>query len=372
MKIQNLDLNLLVGYHFNSTISFKGKIIDAHAHVGNWRGASYTNNELDTFTKAPLTNGDTIEKIIVSNLSCIEPANMKDEIAGNKELLDMSRNSSKIAPLAVCQPKTGAVSNIERLFSENPNMFVGLKFHPDEHQIMASDNRLIPYLEFAKKHNLPCLFHCGVNWEDGKLVDVSRQFSSPERIYLIAKRVPDVPIIMAHLGAGGGKVHSRAISVLMDSLLKSDAKLYADISWVDIDNPQKPTIVNLIKKLRSCTKGDFIERLLFGSDAPIGEFATGKDGLSGKEFYEKTITDIKTAIKKNFGDDADEIIDRIFYQNANNLFFSEKTNNDLSTVNSSIKKSKYGKYVVGLTTVVVGLLSFIFAKEHRERKLQHK
>jgi len=351
-----------------NTVSFKGKIIDAHVHVGHWKGANYTNNEIDVFTKSPLQNGDTIEKIIVSNLSCIEPTNMKDELVGNKELLDLSRSSSKIAPLAVCQPKTGSVSNIERLFNENPNMFVGLKFHPDEHQIMASDTRFIPYLEFAKKHNLPCLFHCGVNWENGKLVDESKQFSSPERIYLTAKKMPDVPVIMAHLGAGGGKVHTRAVSVLMESLLKNDAKLYADISWVDIDNPQKPTIINLIKRLRNSENGDFIGRLLFGSDAPIGEFASGKDGLSGKEFYEKTVADIKAAIKKNFSNDADEIINRIFYQNANELFFTQKADSNFVTTETAAKKTKYGKYVVGLTLLVVGVLSFLFAKEHRERK----
>ena len=47
-----------------NAVSFKGKIIDAHVHVGHWKGANYTNNEIDVFTKSPLQNGDTIEKII--------------------------------------------------------------------------------------------------------------------------------------------------------------------------------------------------------------------------------------------------------------------------------------------------------------------
>ncbi len=351
-----------------SPVSFKGKIIDAHMHVGSWRGSNFAQESIDTFVKNPLSTGDTIEKVIVSNLSCIEPNNMQDELVGNKTLLSLVEKQPKIVPLAVCQPKSGSVENIERLFRENPNTFAGLKFHPDEHQIMSTDAKLVPYLEFAQKNNLPCLFHCGVNWENGKLVDETRQFSSPEQVYQAAKKIPKTPVIMAHLGAGGEKVHSRAIDVLISSLENNDAKLYADISWVDIDNQEKPTIINLIKKLRAIQSGDKLDRLLFGSDAPIGEFATSKDGLSGKEYYEKVVVDIKTAIKKNFEGDADEIIDRIFYRNAQELFFKENIKETTNAMTENVKKSRYGKYVVAATIALVGTLSYLFAKKHKDSK----
>ncbi|MCQ2754215.1 MAG: amidohydrolase family protein [bacterium] len=335
-----------------SNIVFSGKIIDSHMHVGNWYGSKYQYSELDTFIKNPLSNGDTIEKIIVSNLSAIDKNEMLDELEGNKEILKIAENNPKIAPLAVCQPKTGSVENIKKLFDENPNKFVGLKFHPDGHEIMATSNLFDPYLMFAQEKNLPCLFHCGIQWENGKLADEAFRYSEPEKIYQAAKKVPKTPVIMAHLGAGGETVHSKAIQVLMDSIDKKDANLYADISWVDIDKPNKPTIVNLIKKLK---EKNALDRILFGSDAPIGEFANGKDGLTGKEFYEKTIVDIKTAIKNNFNDDADSIIDKIFYQNAEKLFFNKENGQ------TEIKSNPKTKKVLAITFCGLAIVGAIFA-----------
>ena len=88
----------------SKNISFKGKIIDAHTHVGKWGQALYSQNDLDIFIKSSLDGGDVIEKMIVSNLSCIETEGILDEMQGNKQLLEIAKNNPKIAPLAVCQP----------------------------------------------------------------------------------------------------------------------------------------------------------------------------------------------------------------------------------------------------------------------------
>jgi len=310
MKVSNI----------NNSILFSGKIIDAHTHVGNWKGQQYSVGQLDAFVKSPLSNGDTIEKVIVSNLSAMNKEGMLDELSGNMEMLNIAKNNSKIAPLAVCQPKTGSVDNIKKLFKENPNKFIGLKFHPDGHEIIASSELFDPYLKFAQKQKLPCLFHCGIEWVDGHLVDEAFHYSKPEAIYEAAKKIPKIPVILAHLGAGGEQIHARAINVLLESIDKKDANLFADISWVDLDNPNKPTIIELIRKLKD---KNALDKILFGSDAPIGEFSTGKNGLTGQALYDKTVVEIKSAIRNNFNDEADSIIDKIFYKNADNLFFKK-------------------------------------------------
>jgi len=99
-------------------INFKGKIIDSHAHIGNWEGKRYEIEHLDVFCKQPLSNGDVVEKMLISNLSCIEEKGMLDEIAGNMEILDSIKNDSKYIPLAVCQPKTGSVENIKNYLAK--------------------------------------------------------------------------------------------------------------------------------------------------------------------------------------------------------------------------------------------------------------
>lgn len=304
-----------------NNINFKGRIIDSHAHIGNWCGESYGTNHLDRFIKQPLENGDVIDKMVVSSLSCLE--NGASEIEGNMEVLQMAKSNDKIIPLISCEPNNGSVQNIIKLFSENEESFCGLKFHPDGSKLMADDVKYHPYLKFAQKKNLPCLFHCGINWEGSEFVAEKFRYSDPKKIYEAAKTIPDTPVIMAHMGAGGERVHKMALDVLIESIEKGDAKLYADISWVDCATDEKPNIIDAIKRLKNTSKGDMTERLLFGSDIPIGEFNEGFENLSGTEYYKKTINDIKRAIKENF-DDGDEIIDKIFYKNAQSLFLKKR------------------------------------------------
>ena len=57
-----------------SVTNFKGKIIDSHFHSGQWKGSQrgegvlrdYT-PDIVTITEKPLKNGDTIEKVVISN-----------------------------------------------------------------------------------------------------------------------------------------------------------------------------------------------------------------------------------------------------------------------------------------------------------------
>lgn len=101
------------------------------------------------------------------------------------------------------------------------------------------------------------------------------------------------------------------------SIHRGDAKLYADLAWVDWDNPAKPHIVEVIDKLLHSSKGDKTERLLFGTDAPLGVF--GEKALKQQDAYENNIKNIKQAIKDNFGEDASKLISRIFYRNSKKL-----------------------------------------------------
>ena len=119
------------------------------------------------------------------------------------------------------------------------------------------------------------------------------------------------------MGLGGDKAHEAGIKTLIDSIENGDAKLYADLAWVDWDNPAKPHIVEVVDKLLHSSKGDKTERLLFGTDAPLGVF--GEKALKQKNAYENNIKNIKRAIKDNFGDEANKLISRIFYRNSKKL-----------------------------------------------------
>ena len=72
------------------------------------------------------------------------------------------------------------------------------------------------------------------------------------------------------------------------------------------------------------SKGDKTDRLLFGTDAPIAEYSR-EDGL-----YARVVHDTKEAIRKNFGEKSEELIEKIFYKNTDNLFFQPKPKRGIS------------------------------------------
>lgn len=315
-----------------SSLNFYGKIIDGHVHVGQWSEngvrRDYT-SDLDKFVKSPLKNGDTVETVIVSNLDCMTHKNetgssiefVADEITGNKKLLELAEKNPYMVPLATCQPGYGSADNIRKLLEENPDKFVGFKFHPEQLNLPVSDSRYLDYMKLAEEKKLPCLFHSArtfdVSYPGGGVAKASK-LSNPEQIYEFARKYKDVPVIMAHWGGDGEKNIDTTTKCIIESIKKGDAKLYADISWVDCDNPQKPNLKRIIEQLKAV---DGLERVIFGTDAPLGRFsANGENGVPPKQAYEETVINIKNMIRREFPNDAEEIIDKIFYKNAGKLF----------------------------------------------------
>lgn len=359
---------------------------DIHTHTGHWWATSpqkingaievssgnyaylkdYSSiDTLEIANKHLSNSNDKIEKMFVSNLDCmvrnhpdmakssITPNGtpfLSDEIKGNLDLYNKYKSNPNYVLYATCQPSFGNPQNIERILKTAPDKFKGLKFHPKQLNLRADDASYDGYLELARKYKLPCLFHSQVNldYTDGieKIVqDVSKfDKSDPEFIYNLAKRHPTVPIIMGHTGAGGKLAHQKAIDILIKSIDNNDAKLYCDISWVDFENdlPAKipTTIINLIKKLKDKNS---LDRVLFGTDTPLGCYSDNAK-ISPEEAYKMTIDNLKTAIRENFGNEADSIINKIFYENAHKLFFentspirkTSKNNKALAIILSAI------------------------------------
>ena len=311
-------------------INFRGKIIDAHVHCGQWNFDSFPCQDVVQFFSKKFNNGkDYVDKVIISNLDCIKNDKdcrpLKDEMSGNLLLIKEAQKEQKLIPFVVCQPGHGSAENIEILLKKYSKLIKGLKFHPTCLNLAANDIQYLPYMKLAEKYNKPCLFHSEV-LSDAAGNILRTGVSDPDYIYETAAKFPNIPVILGHMGLGGDKAHEIGISTLLKSIDKNDAKLYADISWVDWNNPEKPHIIDVIDKLLHSSNGDMTERLLFGTDAPLGEF--GEQALKQQGAYDANIINIKTAIKKNFGKDANKLISRIFYRNCKKLL--EKQNLDLS------------------------------------------
>ena len=321
-------LNLVSVNNNNPNINFKGKIIDAHVHCGQWNFDRFPCEDVVEFFSKKFNQGkDYVDRVIISNLDCIKTGKnnkpLKDEISGNMLLLDAAIKDKKFIPFVVCQPGHGSAENIEVLLKKYPELIKGLKFHPACLDLAANDVRYVPYMQLAEKYNKPCLFHSEVlSDEAGNLL--RNGVSDPDYIYETARQFPDVPVILGHMGLGGDKAHEAGINTLVKSIDNNDAKLYADLAWVDWDNPAKPHIVDVIDKLQHSSKGDMTERLLFGTDAPLGVF--GEKALKQQGAYDANIRNIKAAIRENFGDDANKLISRIFYRNSKKLLDKQGVN----------------------------------------------
>ena len=303
-------------------LNFKGRIIDSHVHCGKWTNDTFSTNDVMQFLDKKYNNGqDTIDRVVISNLDCVLRAEndspYKDEIQGNLVLLKECQNNDRLLLLVVCQPGWGSADNVEFLIKSYPDLIKGLKFHPACLNLAANDFRYIPYMEVAQKYNLPCLFHSEVMTDaDGNYID--NGVSDPKLIYETARHFPTVPVILGHLGLGGSYANEVAIDTLINSIENNDAKLYADLAWVDWDDPSKPHVVEVLNRLLNTSKGDKTERLLFGTDAPLGAF--GEKALLQDGAYEKNIQEIKRAISDNFPDDANRIMGKVFYGNSKQLF----------------------------------------------------
>ncbi len=310
-------------------ISFKG-IIDTHVHTGHWYkqgesgyyyGKNFTDNfkaplrntsgtsEADTFTR----NTDRVDNMLVSDLDVMSEEYYRGEFFGNEDFLKTLEEDPFYVPLAVCRPdKTnGDTKDIEKLLEKYPKSFAGFKFHPEAMNLPADDCRYEPYMKLAQEKNFPCMFH-----SEGEGV------SGVRAIYNLAKKFPNVPVILAHMGAGGAFCHQKAIDVFEESLKNDNANLYVDLSWVDWENGlpsfEKPSVKKVIDV---ALQYDALDHILFATDTPLGCFGENPEGgKSPLEAYELSVETLQNFIKRNYPENYNEILNGIFHDNAAKLF----------------------------------------------------
>lgn len=257
------------------------QIIDAHAHIGSFRGY-----ELSTENLLANLNRFGIRLALISN---IDGAHLPgktldlDERTANQITLETVRKyPDKLRGLAWARPTdpNGSPANLEPYLREHG--FVGVKLHPDMNQFPADSACVDGYLALCAKYKVPAVFHS----------DVTGSNSGPEKIYAAAKRHPTVRVVLYHMGFLGP--HNDAIAVVKEAWEKKDAQLYLETSQAD------PEAVLLAIK----TVG--AERVLFGTDATY----------YGKEHYERYIEMIEKLQNNLSAEDFAKVV----RENAKRLF----------------------------------------------------
>lgn len=144
------------------------------------------------------------------------------------------------------------LDEIERCIAQGP--CAGIKLWVS---VKADDTRLDPIMERAAALHIPILHHA---WY--KATGYALNESTPAEVSTLAGRHLDVPIIMAHLGGGGWR------GVL-------DVKEYPNV-LVDTSGaqPQAGLVEYAVEQLGA-------ERVVFGSDWPIRDFAVQRARIDG-------------------------------------------------------------------------------------------
>lgn len=274
-------------------------IIDSHVHYG-------ANSPWGDFSPEYLLDimGEEIDLAICSNL---EGLYSKNEYDCNMDMLEVTRKYPKLKALAVCEPNLTEDESVVRSLLEKYPEFIGLKLHPECMKLPADSEKYDKYLRLAQEFKKPCLYHSG---------HIKSRFSSPELIYKKAQEFPDVPIILGHLSTGPRSSHERTVEILIESIEQGNATLYADVSWIDSSFTQMSETLEdtlyVIEKLKNTSKGDYTHRLMWASDAPVGELNQDRD------LYLKNLNIFKKRVLEHFNDE--NLLDNLLANNAKKLY----------------------------------------------------
>lgn len=150
-----------------------------------------------------------------------------------------------IEPLAAMHPADPL--NSEQIKMLKAEGFRGFKFHPDYQDFFVDDPRMYPLYEAVAAEGMFILFHAGM--DRGLPHPVH---GTPERLSAVNKAVPELCMIVAHLG-GEEAYEETAVHLL-------GRDLYLDTSFV-------------LRKMPGAFRERFLkehpaERLVFASDSP--------------------------------------------------------------------------------------------------------
>lgn len=239
-------------------------IIDIHAHIGIVKGKFNMPPEfqLEGMKKY------NIDYALISNIAC---GYGDFELEGNIEAVKTAReHQAKLGVMLWCAPSEMTdIKAFEKLYTDNKDIIKGLKIHPDISGIRADSEAFYPYLSLAGKYSLPVLFHTQ-----------DTDFSKVSYVLNASELFPDVKMILGHMSLTSDNTEAL-------EAVKNHKNIYADTAWVKSD------IIERAKN--SCAE----DKIMFGTDSPIGGLDTYGDRKYYPEYYKKTGATAEKVMYKN-------------------------------------------------------------------------
>jgi predicted TIM-barrel fold metal-dependent hydrolase len=164
-----------------------------------------------------------------------------------------------------------------------------LKFYPGYEYFYPYDKVLRPYLKLLAEFRRPAIFHSGDTYSRVQVAKL--RFAHPLHIDEIATEMPELPIVIAHMGYPW--------QIDAAEVVYKNKNVHADCSgfvYGRFDEKQKAHFADVVREFVRVAGG--AERLLFGTDWPISDQSS-----------------YVAVAKKVFGDDR-----AVFSQNAIKIF----------------------------------------------------
>ncbi len=249
------------------------RAIDVHAHYGDytcdgtpallsgWMSGSAA-------TVADRAQQASVRLTVVSPLCGLLPRGRADAVSANNEASETVPQTPGLLQWVIVhphQPQTFAQAD-ELLGSPH---CVGIKIHPEEHryEVREQGDRLF---ELAARHDAVVLAHSG------------DPYSLPQDFVLFANEYPNVRLILAHLGNGGGASGDPTLQVraIQDS---QHGNVFVDTS----------SARSLLPGLIEWAVGEIgSERILFGTDTPLYSTAMQRARIDSAHITEEQTRDI--------------------------------------------------------------------------------
>lgn len=354
MKIQPIRYN-------NTSFTSNRKKFDVQGHIGSmYDGLHNCNSHFNVQNILDTVETNNVKKILVSSLSglnAVESDLYKSELNAAKEMLNAVGNENvKIYPLLSCQPGISKDTDVvEKLIEETT--FYGMKFHPTNTKKTIKDNFDIysKYMSLAENKGMPCVFH-----------SITDGFSNPDDIIKLAEKHPKLPVILYHIDLMSKPERvKQTVDNISNSLKEGKSNLFVDISWLTSmfgKNDENKNLINYtLEKLGP-------ERIMFGSDTPIAEMGDKTKYAEFSEFAESTIKNYF----KDKPEDCEKALNRIFYENAEEVFIDKKWYNKpvKSQIENQTKKltSSQKGWLIGGVAAVLGITALIVKTLYDDNK----
>lgn len=221
--------------------------IDVHAHFGRYDGGrpSLANDLMtgEAAVVAERARRASVRLTIVSPLEALLPRGKADAVIGNRNAARIVAETPGLLQYVVIDPRRPETYQQAEEMLQLPTC-VGIKIHPEEHVYPIQEHGAAIF-EFAARHHAVVLSHS------------SEKNSLASELVVFANQVPEMKLILAHIGCGWDNDYTHQVRAIQQS---QHGNVFADTSSARSITP------NLIEW---AVREIGAERVLFGTDSPL-------------------------------------------------------------------------------------------------------